>query len=210
MNCDWLRAVTELIFVRDEPEPADVILVPGSGNPELAQHAAELYRAGWAPLVLPSGKYAKHTGRMVFSRADVAAAYPGAWESEWAFLREVLRRSGVPDEAILREDQATYTWENAKFSRAALLRRGALPKTAILCCKPWHARRSLSYYQLALPETRLLCCPCPWPGSDRDDWTTTAEGRERVLGEIERCGHQLGNEVLAALDGRLDIGPAAF
>ena len=210
MSCDWLRAVTELIFVRDEPEPADVILVPGSDDPEPAVHAAELYRAGFAPLVLPSGRFAKNTGRMTFARADVAAAWPGEWASEWAFLREVLRRGGVPDAAILREDQATFTWENAKFSRAALLRHGGLPRTAILCCKPWHARRALSYYQLALPETRLLCCPCAWPGSDRDDWTTTAEGRERVLGEIERCGHQLGNEVLAALDGRLDIGPAVF
>lgn len=33
------------------------------------------------------------------------------------FLKDVLMQNGVPEEAILKEDQATYTYENAIYSR---------------------------------------------------------------------------------------------
>ena len=45
------------------------------------------------------------------------ADYPDEYETEWHFLRAVLRKAGVPEEAILREDRSTFTWENALFSR---------------------------------------------------------------------------------------------
>ena len=58
----FIRAVTEFIFVEDQPEKADVIFVPGSRTTEHAIHAAELYHAGYAPYVLPSGRYALTRG----------------------------------------------------------------------------------------------------------------------------------------------------
>ena len=63
-------------------------------------------------------------------------------------LKNVLLKNGVPEEAILMENQATFTYENAIFSRQVTDLHKIQVKKAILCCKTYHARRSLMYYQL--------------------------------------------------------------
>ena len=155
----FIRAVTEFIYVEDPPEKADVIFVPGSRKIEHALRAAELYCAGYAPYVLPSGRYTIKRGYFLDLPEPLKSEYPGSYETEWAFLREVLMRHGVPDHAILREDQATYTWENAQLSRDVLKDRGIPCRTAILACQAFHARRALLYYQAAMPHTRFIVCP---------------------------------------------------
>ena len=37
--------------------------------------------------------------------------------TEWEFLKEVLKKNQVSEEHILREDKATYTYENAIYFR---------------------------------------------------------------------------------------------
>ena len=59
----FIDEYTKFIFLEDEPEPADIIFLPGSDEGALAVHAAELWKAGCAPVVLPSGKYAQLTGK---------------------------------------------------------------------------------------------------------------------------------------------------
>ena len=170
----FIRAVTDFVFVSDAPEKVDVILIPGSRHPANAIRAAELYCAGYAPYVLPSGRHG-------------AADYP----TEWAFLRDVLIKHGVPDSAILREDEATFTWDNARKSAAVLKAQEISARTAILCCRPFHARRALLYYQTAMPETRFLVCPAREEGVNQDDWYLTQAGRTRVMGEVRRLGDQI-------------------
>ena len=53
----FLNYFTDYIFVKDEPQKADVIFVPGNGYPQMAEKAAELYRKGLAQKILPSGRY---------------------------------------------------------------------------------------------------------------------------------------------------------
>jgi len=187
----YIRAVTDFIFVEDQPEKADVIFIPGSRKIEHAVRAAELYRAGYAPYVLPSGRYATTYGCFRGVPERYQADYPEAYETEWAFLRAVLMKHGVPESAILREDQATYTWENATRSRDVLAQAGILPRTAILSCHAFHARRALMYYQAAMPDTRFIVCPTATPGYTREDWFLTEKGRNRVLGEVQRLGSQV-------------------
>ena len=77
-------------------------------------------------------------------------------------------------------------------------------RRAIICCKPYHARRALFYYQAALPDTELRVCVSDEPGLNADDWFCTAEGRARVLGEVTRLGRQIPDvleEALAAEEG---------
>ena len=62
-NKRFLDQMTEFIFVEQEPKPADIIFVPGSGFPQIAEKAASLYREGFSELVLPSGKYSILRGR---------------------------------------------------------------------------------------------------------------------------------------------------
>ena len=194
----YIRAVTDFVFAQDAPEQADVILVPGSRKTEHAIHAAELYHAGYAPYVLPSGRYATTRGCFAGVPERYRAEYPDAYETEWAFLRAVLLRHGVPDSAILREDRATYTWENAMFSRDVLASSGIPVRTALLSCHAFHARRALMYYQAAMPQVRILACPVATPGYTREDWFLTEKGRARVLGEVQRLGSQV-SEVFAMM-----------
>ena len=47
----------QLIFVQDIPQKADVIFVPGSQEMALGEKAAALWKDGFAPRILVSGKY---------------------------------------------------------------------------------------------------------------------------------------------------------
>ncbi len=188
----FIEAVTEFIFVQDKPERADVILVPGSRTVEHALRAAEIYRAGYAPYVLPSGRYTISRGHFEPLPEPLRSEYPDDYETEWHFLRAVLMKHGVPEEAILREDQATYTWENAQFSRTVMEKAGLPCRTAILCCHGFHARRALLYYQAAMPGTRFLVCPAHRAGYGPEEWYRTPKGRAKVLGELSRLGGQIG------------------
>ena len=194
----YIRAVGDFVFVEDAPERADIIFVPGASRPEHALRAAELYRAGFAPYVLPSGGFPKAAGRFLGVKERFRADYPGEFVSEWDFLRHVLTRAGVPEEAILREDQATYTWENAQRSRQVTDAMGLTVRRAILCCKSFHGRRALLYYQAAYPETRFFVCPAALPGYSREDWYLTVKGRDVVLGEVARLGDQI-RDVFASM-----------
>ena len=190
----FIRAVTDFIYVEHAPEKADVIFVPGAARPEHALKAAALYQKGFAPYVLPSGRYSITAGKFLGVKEAFREDYAGEYETEWAFLREVLLRAGVPDSAILREDQATYTWDNALKSRSVTDGLGLNVRRAILCCKPFHARRALMYYQAAYPQAEFRVCPSRMPGYDREDWFLTEKGRALVLGEVRRLGDQV-NEV---------------
>lgn len=194
----YIRAVGDFVFVEDAPERADIIFVPGASRPEHALRAAELYRAGLAPYVLPSGRFPKGAGRFLGVKERFREDYPGEFETEWAFLRHVLTREGVPEEAILKEDQATFTWENALLSRQVTDAMGLTVRTAILCCKSFHARRALLYYQAAFPQTRFLVCPAALPGYGREDWYLSEKGRAVVLGEVARLGDQI-QDVFASM-----------
>ena len=108
MNQKFLQQLTDFIFVEDLPEKADIIFIPGSGFPQLGEEAAGLYHRDYAPCILPSGRYSILTGHFggVQEKAEL---YAGEYETEWEFLKEVLVKNQVPQSAILREDQATYT-----------------------------------------------------------------------------------------------------
>lgn len=186
---DFLKKTKEFIFVENKPEKADIIFVPGNGYPQMAEKAAELYREGYASVVLPSGKYSITTGRFsgVLSGAE---KYHGSYETEWEFLRDVLVKNGVKPEDILREDRATYTYENALFSREVTEKAGLSVKKAILCCKSHHARRVLMYFQYVYPETEFLVCPSFPDGITKSNWNQTELGVDAVTGEITRIVRQ--------------------
>ncbi len=197
--------ITRFVFLADEPAPADILFLPGGSHPEQGEHAAVLYHQGFAPWVLPAGgvsvKREKFDG--VKARAD---RYDGEYETDWAFLADVLRKNGVPDSVILREDRSGYTKENALLSRRVTDEAGLTIRRAILCCKCFHARRALLCYQLAYPETEILVCPVPYYDYEHGveisaaNWHHSEAGIRRVLGELARCGNQFTEEILSFLN----------
>lgn len=194
-----IREITSFIFREDEPQKADIIFIPGGAYAEIAEHAAELFHQSFAPALLPSGKHSITNGSFLGARGPLASKYPGPYRTEWEFLSDVLKQNGVDQTAILKEDQATYTYQNAIFSREATERAGVQVKKAILCCQAFHARRCLSYYQMLFPDTEFFVCPAVTRNISRDNWYETPEGVDLVMSELTKCGDQLKPSLISFL-----------
>ena len=198
MNRRIIDDITNFIFVSDEPRPADIIFLPGGSHPLPAERGAELYRAGFAPLLLPAGglsvKLTKWPGPK--ARKEI---YDGDYATDCAFYTDVLIKNGVPARAIVPEDASGHTRDNAFFSRRAADERGLSIQSALICCKSFHARRCLMLYQLAFPEAALRVVPVDVYGIDRYNWHQTEAGIDRVLGELARCGNQFSGDFKAYL-----------
>ena len=193
-----IQDITQFIFLEDEPIPADIILVAGSSDSLLAVRAAELFRAGFAPRIVVSGRYAAVSEALVLNPRD-AERYPGTYPTEAAFLSAIMESQGVPPGAILKENQARRTQQNAIFSRQLLEAQGITPRTAILVSKPAHARRAYTYYQIAFPGTHFAVCPTQDPDFTRHSWPHNPQQFARVMRELAKCGNQTVEDLRQAL-----------
>ena len=97
-------------------------------------HAARLYKAGKAPLVVPTGK--------------------GEQESTVPLLRDL----GVPESAIVVENKARNTEENARFVEKILEPRNTqnTRKRVLLVTSAWHMRRSVLMYRRYAPSLEII------------------------------------------------------
>ncbi len=117
----------------DRAAPADVIIILGSGlnadgepGPAMRRRVgrgAQLWQEGYAPFVLCSGGVGLRQTR---SEADACAV--------------LLRSLGVPDAAIILEEQSRSTEENALFSAAIMEERGF--QTALIVSDGYHLLRA--------------------------------------------------------------------
>ena len=194
----FIKDISDFIFLSDPPQASDVLFIPGGTNTELPEHAAKLYAEGYAPYILPSGRYSVKRGAFPGPKTK-KELYPGPYPTEFAFMADVLKRSGVPETAILKEDEAQFTQQNAVFSREACDRQGLKVSKAIIVCKAFHARRCFAYYSMAFPQAQLLVCPVQTGGVTKDDWFLTEKGVDRVLGELARCGSQMTDDIKRSL-----------
>lgn len=184
-----IEDITNFIFVESMLEKADILFIPGGTNPKVAERAAVLWKQGYAQRILPSGLYSINKTGFQRTKTD-DDRYGGTYESEWAFLKDVLINNGVDEHMIMKEDQSRYTYQNALMSRQAVDEAHLQVDHAILCCKAFHARRCLMYYQLCFPKTTFYIAPVESQNINKDNWFKTAQGIEQVLGELERCGGQ--------------------
>jgi uncharacterized SAM-binding protein YcdF (DUF218 family) len=189
-----INDITEFIFVSNEPKKSNIIFVPGGSFQELPEKAAELYINGYAPLIMPSGKFSVKNGCFIGtkSKKDI---YNGNYITECEFYSDVLIKNGVPDSAIIKEDNSLDTRSNAFYSHRVADDMKLEIKNAILCCKSFHTRRCLMLYQLAFPEAEISVVPVDCHGITRDNWYKQEYGIDRVLGELARCGNQFTDEI---------------
>lgn len=195
---DLIAEINAFIFIEDEPFLADAILVAGASDSLLALRAGELYKNRFAPLILVSGRFAASREALILSPAD-AQAYPGNYATEADFLAHILKTQGVPAHAILKENQARYTQQNAQFSRALLDAQGLKLEKALLVCRPPHARRAWIYYQIAFPETEFAICPTRDPLFNRHTWPHDPQQFAQVMRELGKCGSQTAADLCNAL-----------
>lgn len=122
---------------------ADCVIALGSHDTRVAERAAELVLAGWAPLLVCSG----HLGTIT----------NGLWtRPEAEVFAEVAGARGVPRDRILVESRSTNTGENVDFSRERLAEQGIRPKKAIAVQKPYMERRTLATFAQRWPELELV------------------------------------------------------
>jgi uncharacterized SAM-binding protein YcdF (DUF218 family) len=135
----------------DQAQAVDAIVVMGAAqydgepSPQLAarlDHVAELWPRGLAPLVVVTG--GNRPGDR-FTEAEASAAY--------------LVEHGVPDTAILREDEGTTSYESLQGVADLLDDRGL--DDVLIVTDPYHALRS----RLIAEEVGLRAHVSPAPGS---------------------------------------------
>lgn len=160
------------LAVSDAPARADVIFVFGSQSLDVPARAAELYRAGHAPVVLASGGYGRMT-RGVFDRPEALV------------FRDLLVREGVPRAAVVTETEAGNTLQNVVFGLAALRRKRIAAASALLVAKPFVMRRCAATFARQAPDVRVRCCP-PRSGLTGSVDRPPAEFAARLAAELER------------------------
>ena len=189
-----IEDITKFIFIKDEPEKADIIFIPGSSNWVLAETAARLYKEGKAEKIMPSGMYFYQFGRFMNERVT-DERYKGIYRTEAEFLASVLIKNGVPEEDVIREEKATNTYENAIYSKELLREMKFRIKSAIICPQAFHARRALMTYSHLFPDTKLYVVPTNTQNITADNWYNTERGRQVVLGELRKCGEYFENYI---------------
>jgi len=157
--------------VQDRLERADAILVLGDDNfaGERASRSAELFRAGWAPLIVASG-------RLLRSYAGVAE-----------LIGRDLETRGVPQTAILRfPHRGSNTREEAQALRELVTDRGW--RRVLLVTSNYHTRRARYIFRKVFPpQVTILMVSVRDADFDPDSWWESRQGRKLFL--LETAGY---------------------
>jgi uncharacterized SAM-binding protein YcdF (DUF218 family) len=155
-----LRLAGGFWIVDEAPAKADAIILLGDDNfnADRAARAAQLYRAGWAPRVVASGRYLR--------------PYASIAELE----EHDLEDRGVPASDVVRFTQKA---ENTRDETAALAQlissRGW--KRVLLVTSNYHTRRSRYLAERQFPAgTTLHVVAAPDSDYDPQDWWRTSNG----------------------------------
>lgn len=163
----------------EELSRVNALFVFGHYEPLVARHAARLWKKGFAPHIIVSGK-----GR---------DAIPEGFETEAEFYASLLESDGVPPEVLVLEKRATNSLENVVWGVAAGRAAGLRLRTLILCALPPLLRRSCATFRKQFPNMDVrgsaFAMPVEWFSPRRI---------ARLVGEIDR---------LVAYANKGDIAP---
>ena len=183
------KVIWDYMLMHQELRPADAILVFGSNDTRVAERAADLYLQHYAPLIIFSGKSGKNStlGR---PEADMFA--------------EIAIARGVPEDHILREDQATNTGENIALTRKLLAEKDLDLKTFIIVQKPYMERRTYATVKKQWPEIDFAVTspqlsfeeyPDTAHHADKDRFISVMVGDLRRIKEYPTLGFQIPQDI---------------
>jgi uncharacterized SAM-binding protein YcdF (DUF218 family) len=155
-----LRLAGGFWIVDESPQTSDAIVILGDDNynGDRAAQAAELFKAGWAPLIVASGRYLR--------------PYAGIAELE----SHDLVSHGVPESAIvLFAHRADDTREECIALGQLISSRGW--KRILLVTSNYHTRRSEYICERAFPQgTALRVIAAPDSEYDPQNWWKSRTG----------------------------------
>ncbi|WP_022943256.1 YdcF family protein [Psychromonas hadalis] len=168
---------------------SDCIFVLGSNDIRVAQRGAELYLAGFAPLLIFSGAIGKLTeGKFTCSEAQ--------------YFSNIAIKMGVPESAILIEDKATNTGENISLTMALLKEKKLKPASYIVVQKPFMERRAFAVFKHYLPEPELIITSPQISYQDyanadlsHDDILNVMVGDLQRIREYPQLGFQIAQDI---------------
>ena len=173
---DYYKAVSDFIFVSDELSKSDVIIIPGSSRKELAERASKLIKKGFASYVIVSGAENK--------KLEVTEA---------EYLANMMIEMGCDPSHIIKECDATNTYENAILSLSKCVEYGINPRKIIIVCKNYHSRRVQLTFQKIFKDSKIIISPvCDSTGITIENWYQSEEKRRIVFGEVEKIGKYIG------------------
>lgn len=168
------RLIWDYHHVHHTLAPADAIIVLGSHDTRVAERGADVFLAGWAPLIVFSGYLGALTSD-IWTRPEAE------------IFAEVAEAKGVPRGRMILEPRATNTAENVAFSRALLAERGLHPRRLIAVQKPYMERRTLATFQQNWPEVEVVVTS---PRLDFDTYPSETIRREDIIhimmGDLQR------------------------
>lgn len=140
----------------DEPQTADAIVVIGGDHkPERLQRAAELYHAGYAPVIVLSAGTLVQEGESQVAEAEV--------------MHQQALALSLPDNVLWLEDQSQSTFQNAYCVKQIGLDHGF--RSILLVTSLYHSRRAGHIFQEILsaeitlsvqPASIHTCTMCWW------------------------------------------------
>ncbi|MDR7522993.1 MAG: YdcF family protein [Armatimonadota bacterium] len=159
-----LTAVGRFLVVEDPLERADAIVVLSGGRrDERVRQGADLYKAGYAPLVVLSG----------------GEQWAGAPIAD--LLRHQALAHGIPARALRIESRSTSTAEQARYLRPMLEALGI--RRAIVVTSSYHTRRTRYLFRKAFAgssvEVRIY--PVQRDLFDPGQWWRRAQDTESVV-----------------------------
>jgi uncharacterized SAM-binding protein YcdF (DUF218 family) len=164
-----MRFAAQSWIMDDPPEHADAILVIGSDNfyGDRATRATELYRQGWAPLVVASGKRLRPA-------ADVAT-----------LVEHDLIERGVPREKIVRY---AHDAESTREEAEGLLKIAAERhwKSVMVVTSNYHTRRARYIFQKVFGSTGTVrIASAHDAGFDPEHWWEKRSSTKQFAREVE-------------------------
>jgi uncharacterized SAM-binding protein YcdF (DUF218 family) len=169
VNNEEINKITDYIFLKSNPQKADLALVFGTRHQDAVDKTFELYKNKFVDKILVSGGINKETGK-----------------KEAEEMSEKLINLGVKKENILAEDKSTNSLENVLFSKKIIEKEIGFENIhkIIAVVKSYHSRRALMTIKKHFPKNIELI-PAPYEIYDftKDNWFESEIGREKVLGE---------------------------
>jgi uncharacterized SAM-binding protein YcdF (DUF218 family) len=183
---EFLKVIGDYMLVETPLARADMCLLFGGEKADyLADHAADLYHKGYFPLIVVSGGVKTSKG-----------------EIEACQMRDRLIARGVPEDAILVEDQATNTGENVLYTRKLLAKEGRLAGIhSVLGIGQIHAsRRFIMTLERHWPKAvKMFTSPNTF-GASRDKWYSDRDFRHAVMREFRKIPKYKARDIIREVD----------
>lgn len=184
----WLVAIIICIIIagplfvgwylspQDSPEKVDAIVVVSGGNNDARiAKGVQLYKEGWAPVLMYSG-----------------AAAQGSVSNAEA-MKNISIKMGVPKKDIIIEEESKTTIENARFSAKMIREKNY--KSIILVTSPYHQRRTYELFKKELPAVKILNQSALDENWRKKGWWQNNVGRFLTAGELSKIFIQYVQEI---------------